>query len=298
MSAFDTNILKSGRFFMSLMNCPECMHEVSTEAVACPNCAHPFAVQPNPVRSSPRVVVAAPERNDFPKWIIIPVVIVGALIIFFAFALMQNNNEDDAKLKYNVNLAPRESENTREIRTTSPPTQIEIPSDSTTVISPPTPKAPQPIPPTSQTEVINIPTKSSVLVEAKIVTPKGSTQSVKKEKFYLLDKDLETILREADLEPIANQTLSNSFGLAVMYPNKYGDFQKDALNAINKHIKYDTLTNNDGMASMKDVKPDSYYLFGITKNKEGFAIWSSPVTIVEGENKLNLLPARLTEISE
>lgn len=280
---------------MSLINCPECGHEVSTGATACPNCGHPFAVHTNPIRSK-QYVVSEAEQSDFPKWVIIPVVIVGALILFFAFALMKNN-EDDTKLKYNVNLASRESDDTR-VRTTSPPSQIEVPSQSTTVIEQPTTTAPQTIPPSSQTEVINVPTKSSVIVEAKIVTPKGLTQSVKKEKFYLLDKELETILREANLRPIENQTLSNSFGLAVMYPNKYGDFQKDALNAINKHIKYDTLTDSDGMASMKDVKPDSYYLFGITKNKEGFAIWSSPVTIIEGENKLNLMPARLTEISE
>lgn len=288
---------------MSLMNCPECGHEVSTEAVACPNCGHPFAVHPTPVHptpvSNPRVVVAEPDRSDFPKWVIIPVVIVGALILFFAFALMKNNNEDDTKLKYNVNLSSRESEDKREtIITTSPPTQIEVPSDSTTVIAPPTTSVPQTIPPSSQTEVINVPITGSVEIDAKILTQKGATQSVKNEKFYLLDKDLETILSEADLEPIANQTLKSSFGLAIMYPEKYGNFQKDALNAINKHVKYDATTNTDGKASMKDVKPDSYYLFGITKNKEGFAIWSSPISIVEGENKLNLSPARLTEISK
>ena len=282
---------------MSLVNCPECGHQVSREAVACPNCGHPFAIPANPVRN-PRVVVAEPEGNDFPKWIIIPVVIVGALIVFFAVALMQSSNEDEARVKYNVNLAAeRESEDRREITRTSTPIQTEIPSDSTTVTVPET-TVPQTIPPSSQTEIIDIPTKSAVMIEAKIVTPKGATQSVKNEKFYLLDKDLETILREADLEPIENQTLSNSFGLAIMSPGKYGNFQKEALDAINKHIKYDTLTDAAGKASIKDVKPDSYYLFGITKSREGFAIWSSPVTIIEGENKLNLMPARLTEISE
>jgi hypothetical protein len=49
---------------------------------------------------------------------------------------------------------------------------------------------------------------------------------------------------------------------------------------------------------MKDVKPDSYYLFGITKSRNGFAIWSSPVSIIGGENKLNLSPATLNEMSE
>ncbi len=37
---------------MSLIICPECAHEVSSAAAACPNCAHPFVkpvVQPRVV---------------------------------------------------------------------------------------------------------------------------------------------------------------------------------------------------------------------------------------------------------
>ena len=104
-------------------------------------------------------------------------------------------------------------------------------------------------------------------------------------------------MSDADLEPIEGNSLSNSFGLAVMYPERYGDFRRDALAAIQKHIKYSVTTDAAGKASMKDVKPDSYYLFGVTKTRSGFAIWDSPVTIAGGENKLNLSPARLNEMS-
>ena len=34
---------KRGRYAMPLMKCPACGREVSTQAVACPNCAHPVA---------------------------------------------------------------------------------------------------------------------------------------------------------------------------------------------------------------------------------------------------------------
>lgn len=83
-----------------------------------------------------------------------------------------------------------------------------------------------------------------------------------------------------------------------MFPDRYGDFQREALKAINKHIKYNATTNGNGIASMKEVKPDNYYLFGITKSRSGFAIWSSPVNINVGENKLELQPARLNQIAE
>ncbi len=288
---------------MSLMSCPECLQEVSREAIACPNCGHPFAVQPNRVAPAPRVIVTEPNPSEFPKWVIIPVVIVGVLILFFAFALFRNSEDDNVTRRVNVNLASdkksADETDEREVRKNPPPNQVEVPSSSTTITNPPiTTTAPQTVPPPPQTEVINVPTKGLVYVDAKISTANGSIQSVKNEKFYLLDKDLETILSDADLEPIEGQSLSNSFGLAVLYPSKYKDFQRDALNAIKKHIKYDATTDSGGKASMKDVKPDSYYLFGITKNRNSFAVWSSPVTIIEGENKLNLSPATLTEVSE
>lgn len=285
---------------MSLMNCPECGHEVSNEAVACPNCGRPFGVQPTPV-VHPRVVVTEPATSDFPKWIIIPVVVVGAILVFLAFALMRDN-EDETVRKVNVNVAvPQKSSDLRETntRTSSPPNQVEVPSSSTTITVPPATSAPVTVPPSSQTQTINVPSdKGLVYVDAKISTANGSVQSVKNEKFYLLDEDLETILSDANLEPIEGQSLKNSFGLAVLYPARYGDFQRNALNAIKKHIKYNATTDGSGKASMKDVKPDSYYLFGITKSRNGFALWSSPVNIIEGENKLNLSPATLTEISE
>lgn len=282
---------------MSLISCPDCGHEVSTSAVSCPNCGHPFAVQPNRVTAAPRVIVTE-ERSEFPKWVIIPIVIVGGILLFMFFALFQNS-EDDTSRRVNVNLdSERKTADEKVVRRDSVPNQIEVPGSATTVATPPPSAIPQNVPASNQTEIVTIPTKGDVLVEAKITTTDGTIQSVKKEKFYLLDKDLEMILSDADLEPIEGQTLSNSLGLAILFPDKYGEFQKDALNAIKKHIKYDVLTDSNGKASMKDVKPDGYYLFGITKNQKGFAIWNSRVTIVGGENKLNLSPVRITEVSE
>jgi hypothetical protein len=290
---------------MSMVNCPECGHEVSNEAVACPNCGRPLAA-PTPVIQRRVVVAAEPTDEGFPKWIIAPIIILALIVIFLLIAITRNNEEDANTRTVNVNVATqRRSADSREsVRTDSPPNQVEVPSSSTTINPPPSTTAPS-YPSTStsvpsqSTSVTNIPAdKGLVEIDAKVSTRSGAVQSVRNEKFYLLDKDLNEILSDANLEPIEGNSLSDSFGLAVMYPDRYGDFQRDALNAIKKHIKYSVTTDASGKAAMKDVKPDSYYLFGITKSKSGFAIWSSPVSIIGGENKLNLQPARLNEMSE
>jgi hypothetical protein len=287
---------------MALINCSECGHEVSTDAVACPNCGRPIAAPAPPPVVHRKVVVADATRDDgFPKWLIVPIVILGAIVVFLLVALMRNENDTADSRNINVNVAQRRASESRETsnsRVDTSPNEVSVPSSATTV-STPLASAPQTVPPAAQTEVATIPAdRGSVTIDAKIATAAGAVQSVKNEKFYLLDEDLETILSDADLEPIEGQTLTNSFGLAVLYPDRYADFQRDALNAIKKHIKYSGTTDAAGKASMKDVKPDSYYLFGITKTRNGFAVWSSPVSITGGENKLNLSPARLNEMSE
>ena len=105
------------------------------------------------------------------------------------------------------------------------------------------------------------------------------------------------ILSEADLEPIEGQTLLNSFGLSVMYPDRYGDFHRNALRAIKDHIKYAGTTDGSGKAELGGIEPNSYYLFGVTKSPKGFAVWSSPVSINAGQNILNLTPMQLTEVA-
>jgi hypothetical protein len=287
------------------MNCPECGHEVSNEAVACPNCGRPLSA-PTPVIQRRVVVAETPVDEGFPKWVIAPIIILALVVIFLLIAITRNNEENANTRTVNVNLDTQRSRSadSRDVtRTETAPNQVEVPSSSTTINPPSSTSAPSY--PSSSTTVPSAPSsvtvpadKGVVVIDAKVATKTGTIQSVKNEKFYLLDKDLESILSEADLEPIEGNSLSDSFGLAVMFPDRYGDFRRDALSAIQKHIKYNATTDGDGKASMKDVKPDSYYLFGITKTRTGFAIWSSPVSIIGGENKLNLQPARLNEMSE
>ena len=55
-------------------------------------------------------------------------------------------------------------------------------------------------------------------------------------------------------------------------------------------------TDASGTAQLGSVKPDSYYLFGFTKAGNGFAMWNSTVSVIAGENNINLAPQTLTEM--
>ncbi|MCA1639304.1 MAG: zinc ribbon domain-containing protein [Acidobacteria bacterium] len=294
---------------MSLITCPECAHEVSTTANACPNCGHTFI---KPVVQRNVVVSEVPrERDDFPKWIFIPLGILGVVLLFILLAYMRNSNDEEAAQRnIGVNVATQRQANgslSSTARTDSAPNEIVVPPSSSggQVVVPDTSAPVTTAPPSSSSQTVTtIPPstvasdKGTVQLEAKIAGKTGNVQPVKAERFYLLDKDLQSILSDADIEDETGQGLTNAFGLSVVNPSKYGETNKKAMNAINKHIVYRTQTDASGKASMKDVKPATYYLFGVTKTSNGFAIWSSPVTIQPGENSLVLPPAHLTEIIE
>ncbi len=286
---------------MALTICPECAHEVSSTAAACPSCGHPFV---RPV-VQPKVIVRElpPEKEGFPTWAFIPIGLLGLVIIFFLVVFLRNDDED-AQRNVNIRVATQPTTNasrettTTTVRPDSPPNQITIPPSTISpgVVAPPI---------SSQTTTTTVPSaetvapdKSTVSLDAKVLGRSGNAQPVQKEVFYLLDKDLESILNDADIEDESGQGLVNAFGLSIVYPDRYGDVRKKALAEIGKHSKYKVTTDASGKAQMKDVKPNNYYLFAITKTANGFAIWKNSVTIQPGQNALVLEPVSPTEITQ
>jgi len=264
--------------------------------VACPNCGRPIHAAPTVVK---KVVVADRPREDggFPPWAFIPIAVLGIGLLFILFYAMSRDDET-ANSNLNVNLTSQRASGRSS--TTSVPEDsqtINVPSDSTTVTAPPVDSQTVTVP-GSQTSIPSdvAATVGRVVIDAKVASRTGAPTAVRNEKFYLLDEDLESILSEADLEPIEGQSMRNSFGLSVLYPDRFGDFNRRALAAIKLHIKYTGTTDGSGKAQLGGVAPDSYYLFGITKTGKGFALWSSPVTVRTGENILNLSPASITEM--
>jgi hypothetical protein len=279
---------------MALMHCPECGHEISNSAVACPNCGRPIHAEPVVERK----VVVARRPKGVPTWAIATVGIMGVLLFFLLFVLWsRSDNEDEANTRLRVNMNAQRS--TRDTASTEPTTVTSVPSapSSGTVTVPSTT-----MPSTettvggSQVSIPTQPTRGTAVIQAKVVTRNNSQQPVRGQRFYLLDKDVETILSEARIEPIEGNTLTGSLGLAAAMPDRYGDFQRRAMQAMKDHIKYAGTTDSNGKTQLGDIQPDSYYLFGVVRSGNGFAIWSSPVSIIAGQNILDLTPQRITEI--
>jgi hypothetical protein len=278
---------------MSLIHCPECGHEISTAAVACPSCGRPVSARPVAV---PRVVVEKEPRTDsIPPWVIAPVIIMGVLVLFGLIYLF-TASDDDANANLSVNVNTRRTETARApvstTESTVPATSIPVTNDT----------APPSYPSTSSQSVpgsrVEAPqqTKGTVVIDAKVSTRSGSSQPVRNTRFYLLDKDVESILRDADLDPIEGQTLAASLAVATADQARYGQFYRDAMQAIKDHIKYSGSTDSSGKAQLGSVEPDSYYLFGVVRTGEGFAMWSSPVSVIAGDNAVNLTPQPLTQM--
>lgn len=274
---------------MPLSNCTECGHDVSTAAVACPNCGKPLHIDTPQQR--PIIVNELPREEGIPPWAFAAMGIAAIGILILAFVVFNRTNDDSANsnLRVNVDRTGTTRPATRDTTTTTVPSTttgepVSVPESRTNV-------------PGSQTDVSLPPDKGSVRIAAKVVSQSGSPMAVKNEKFYLLDKSLEDILDDAGLDPIEGNSLANSLGLAVMYPDRYGDFRQKAMAAINAKIEYSGTTDATGTANMSGVEPGGYYLFGITKTGKGFAMWSWPVSINVGENVMDLEPVRVTEIS-
>lgn len=271
---------------MSLVFCPECGHEISSNAVACPSCGRPIATVPVVEKK----VVVRPPAAGFPPWAFIPIGLIGlVLLIVFYVAVFQSNEPANT----NVNVTRRaSSEPVRETRTTTVPSSesqpVTVPPGQTTTI-PGTTTAPPVAPP---------PDKGTVVINARVAPRTGSPQAARSAKFYLLDKDVEAILSEAHVEPIEGNDLMSSIGLATVFPDRYGDFLRSAMRAVAAHSKYSGTTDVGGNASLQGIMPKEYFLFGITKVGRGFALWNAPVSVIAGQNNLNLSPQNVTEIPD
>jgi len=233
-------------------------------------------------------------------WAIGVVGVLGVLLLFLLIAYWSHSNDDTANtaLRVNANIN-RETVPGRQTTVPSAPSSVtEVPPSS--VGSVPTTTTMPPSETTvagSQVPVAAAPTKGTAVIQAKVITRNNSQQPVRSQRFYLLDKDVESILSEANVEPVEGQTLTASLGLAAMYPDRYGDFQQRALRAIKNHIKYAGTTDTNGKARLDGIKPDAYYLYGVVRAGNGFAIWSSPVSIQPGDNILDLTPQPITEVN-
>src|SRR5688572_3196652 len=132
---------------MSLSNCPECGHDVSTAAVACPNCGRPLdlsTVQP----PRPVIVSELPREEGIPPWAFAAMGIAALGILILAFVVF-NRTDDTANSNLRVNVdrdrtsRPSSSDTTTtSVPSTSAPVSVpesrtSVPGSQTEINSPP-----------------------------------------------------------------------------------------------------------------------------------------------------------------
>lgn len=242
---------------MQLIQCPVCKNQCSPLATSCPKCGHPFEKTQSNLVS---------ESDNSQKWKILTVIagiIAGGLItfaIYQIFFLQSQNNQLNVVANVNGNAKEKISESSN--------TQA---TNSITQVQTPTP----------------IPT-GSLDLEAALVYKMGGVQPVAREKFYLLDQDLEKILRESGMKNEKNLGYIATFGFTLRYPDQYVGEKEKALSAIKRHVKYTVTTDFQGKAKLNNVNAGNYYLFGITESRKAFAIWNTKIEIKVGENSVIL----------
>lgn len=141
--------------------------------------------------------------------------------------------------------------------------------------------------------------KGSLDLDTGIVYNMGGAQPVARTEFSLIDADAEDILKNAGLSPndlkaagpgIApgGGNLVGSLGFAAKFPDPYGDFLSKATGTIKQHARYSVTTDFAGKAHLDGIEPGTYFIYGYTETRRGFALWNLKVDIVSGSNALVL----------
>lgn len=130
--------------------------------------------------------------------------------------------------------------------------------------------------------------EGTLSVEAGLVFKAGDVKPVARTQFYLLDDSLETILKNAKVEPFVEQ-------LSVLQNYAVGQYAKKNFsattpentkaiilkteNAIKPHIVSTMTTDFNGKGVFPTVKSGKYYLMGVGEAGKQTVIWDMPVNI-------------------
>jgi len=116
-------------------------------------------------------------------------------------------------------------------------------------------------------------------LQAAIIYNVGGVQPVARERFDLLTKDLQIILRSAGIQDI---------GTLGLLPLSDPDSFKRTMAVIRRHSVASATTDLQGKARFDNVKAGTYYVFGMTETRGGFSVWNLKTLLVPGQNSVIL----------
>lgn len=149
----------------------------------------------------------------------------------------------------------------------------------------------------------NLNSQGNLSVEAGLVYKSNDVKPVARTEFYLLDDDLETILKNAKIKQVpVFVSLTPLQHFTAMQRAKKVDSSQGGINpsaelltaiaetdnAIKPHIVATITTDFNGKGQFENVKPGKYYLMGSAGTFEQAIIWNLPIEIKVGEQSVTL----------
>jgi hypothetical protein len=130
--------------------------------------------------------------------------------------------------------------------------------------------------------------KGTLSIEAGLVFKSGDVKPVARVEFYLLNKDLNSVLEEANIQSESGMNLVSTLALALSYPNFHQDTVEKAITSIKFHSVSSAITDFQGKATFRPVKTGNYYLYGFAKAGNSKVLWNLNVSLKNGQNSITL----------
>lgn len=139
----------------------------------------------------------------------------------------------------------------------------------------------------------NLNQEGTLSVEAGLVYKAGDVKPVARADFYLLNDDLETIIKNAGIEEKdmggLNQKLSfvQKLSFWKKFPALYPNQLAKAVDVIKQHTVYTITTDFSGKGEFTQIKSGKYWLAGIGGANQ-IVVWNLPIDIKAGKQSISL----------
>ncbi len=134
----------------------------------------------------------------------------------------------------------------------------------------------------------NVQVLHSIHMKAGIVYKFGGAQPAARVTFYLLDDNLQTILRKLDW--LRDKDWAYTFGHNMTTSSSGFEANRQYINeTIKPHIVQTGTTDFDGTAKFEGLRPGTYYLAGVAETRGDFVVWNVPVNISEAQTTVNII---------
>lgn len=138
--------------------------------------------------------------------------------------------------------------------------------------------------------------KSTLSFDTGIVFRTGDIKPVARTKFYLLDKDLVSILSgfsHRHPQTGITEVVTSLMGIYISYcssenSNEWPDRNMRVWERLTPHVVQKVTTDFSGKATFKQIPPGKYYLIGCTSMMRSTIVWNLEVDLSSGNNDLTL----------